>query len=103
MNWETVTFVRIYCMEADKRLEHLLKRLHDVEKVRGVSVFRAVSGFGGSGVVHTASLVDLSLALPVTVEFFDRPEKIDDILEHIADLAEGGHIVRWQAEMNMNN
>ena len=77
MNWETVTFVRIYLTEADKTLTPLLKKLHDQEKVRGVTVFRAMSGFGGSGVIHTASLVDLSLDLPVTVEFFDSPDKVD--------------------------
>ncbi len=100
MNWETVTFVRIYLTEADATLDPLLKRLHDQEKARGVSVFRAVSGFGGSGVMHSASLLDLSLNLPVTVEFFDRPDKVDAILEHLSDMLEGGHIVRWQAEMN---
>jgi PII-like signaling protein len=100
MNWETVTFVRIYLTEADKTLEPLLKKLHDQEKVRGVTVFRAMSGFGGSGVIHTASLLDLSLDLPVTVEFFDSPDKVDAILEHLSDLLERGHIVRWQAEVN---
>ncbi|VAW81009.1 hypothetical protein MNBD_GAMMA15-373 [hydrothermal vent metagenome] len=100
MNWETVTFVRVYLMEADKTLKPLLERLHDEEKVRGVTVFRAVSGFGGSGKLHTASLVDLSLDLPVTVEFFDSPEKVERILPRLADLISGGHIVRWQAEMN---
>ena len=101
MNWETVTFVRVYLTEADKTLEPLVTRLHDREKVRGVTVFRAVSGFGGSGIMHTASLIDLSLDLPVTVEFFDRPEKVEAILEHVADLVDTGHIVRWQAEMNV--
>ena len=101
MNWETVTFVRVYLTEADKTLEPLLKRLHDQEKVRGVSVFRAMSGFGGSGVIHTASLVDLSLDLPVIVEFFDRSEKVDVILEHVSDLMEACYIVRWHAEMNI--
>jgi len=100
MNWETVTFVRVYLTEADKSLEPLLKRLHDEEKVRGVTVFRAVSGFGGSGRLHTSSLVDLSLDLPVTVEFFDTPDKVERILEHLASLIGEGHIVRWQAEMN---
>jgi PII-like signaling protein len=100
MKWESVTFVRIYLTEANSALEPLLKRLHDEEKVRGVSVFRAVSGFGGSGVMHTGSLLDLSLDLPVTVEFFDRPDKVAGILEHLSDLLESGHIVRWQAEMN---
>ncbi len=100
MNWETVTFVRVYLTEADKTLKPLLKRLHNEEKVRGVTVFRAVSGFGGSGRLHTSSLVDLSLDLPVTVEFFDSPEKVEHILEHLTDLIGEGHIVRWQAEMN---
>jgi hypothetical protein len=36
----------------------------------------------------------------VTVEFFDRPDKVTGILEHLSDLLENGHIVRWQAEMN---
>ena len=100
MNWETVTFVRIYLTEAEHRLEPLVERLHDQEKVRGVTVFRAVSGFGDSGVMHTSTLLDLSLNLPVTVEFFDRTDKVDVILEHVSDLVEAGHIVRWQAEMN---
>ena len=100
MNWETMTFVRVYLTEADKTLEPLLKRLHDEEKVRGVTVFRAMTGFGGSGRLHTASLVDLSLNLPVTVEFFDTPEKTARTLEHIRDLIGAGHIVRWKAEMN---
>ncbi len=100
MNWQTVTFIRIYLTEADKVLAPLLQKLHDEEKVRGVTVFRAMSGFGGSGVIHTGSLMDLSLDLPVTVEFFDSPDKVDAILDHLSDMLEGGHIVRWQAEMN---
>ena len=103
MNWETVTFIRIYLTEADKVLAPLLQKLHDEEKVRGVTVFRAMSGFGGSGVIHTGSLMDLSLDLPVTVEFFDSPDKVDAILDHLSDMLEGGHIVRWQAHMNVGD
>jgi PII-like signaling protein len=102
MNWETVSFVRVYLTEADKMLQPLLKRLHDQEKVRGVTVFRGVTGFGGSGVIHTTSLLDLSLDLPVTLEFFDRPERIDAVLEHLSDMVDAGHIVRWTAQMNSN-
>jgi PII-like signaling protein len=101
MTWETVTVVRIYLTEAEKKLEDLLECLHDEKKVRGVTVFRAVSGFGASGRVHSSSLLDLSLDLPVSVEFFDAPEKIHDILARIEDRFEIGHIIRWQAEMNI--
>ena len=101
MNLESVTFVRIYLTEADKRLEDILECLHDEEKVRGVSVFRAVSGFGRSGVMHASSLLDLSLDLPVVVEFFDLPERVDEILKHFTGKFEPGHIVCWRAEMNI--
>ena len=101
MSWETVTVVRIYLTESDKMLPGLLERLHDDEKVRGVSVFRAISGFGSSGAVHSSSLLDLSLDLPVAVEFFDRPEKVNAILEHLAGRVEAGHMIRWEAEANL--
>ena len=101
MSWETVTVVRIYLTEADKMLPGLLERLHDDEKVRGVSVFRAISGFGSSGTVHSSSLLDLSLDLPVAVEFFDRSGKGNAIMEHLADVVEAGHMIRWEAEANL--
>ena len=101
MSWETVTVVRIYLTEAAKMLPGLLERLHDDEKVRGVSVFRAISGFGSSGTVHSSSLLDLSLDLPVAVEFFDRPGKVNAIMEHLADVVEAGHMIRWEAEANL--
>lgn len=100
MKFETVTFVRVYLTEADKKLKALLQCLHDEAQVRGVTVFRAISGFGRSGVMHSSSLLDLSLDLPVTIEFFDTPDKIEALLEHLDDKFEAGHIVRWQAEMN---
>lgn len=101
MSWEAVTIVRIYLTEADRTLKDLLACLHDEEKVRGVSVFRATSGFGQSGTVHSSTLLDLSLDLPVVVEFFDLPDRIDAILEHLSAKIEPGHMVRWRAEMNL--
>jgi len=100
MNFETVTFVRIYLTEADKLMQDLLRCLHDQAKVRGVTVFRAITGFGRSGVVHSSSLLDLSLNLPVAVEFFDSPERVDDILKHLQDRLKPGHVVVWTAEVN---
>jgi PII-like signaling protein len=100
MKFETVTFVRIYLTEADKALQDLLRCLHDQAKVRGVTVFRAITGFGRSGVVHSSSLLDLSFNLPVAVEFFDSPERVDDILKHLEDRLEPGHVVVWEARVN---
>lgn len=100
MKLETVTVVRIYLTEADKVLQDLLRCLHDQAQVRGVTVFRAVTGFGRSGVVHSSSLLDLSLNLPVAVEFFDTPERVEDILKHLQDRLQPGHVVVWKAEVN---
>lgn len=99
MNSIDVTMVRIYLTEAEKKLKPLIKHLHDREKVRGVTTFRGISGFGPSGVTHTASLLDLSLDLPVVVEFFDEPARVAAMLEHLAGMIAPGHIVHWRAQM----
>jgi hypothetical protein len=95
MNKLDVVFVRIYLTEGEGRMEGLLQRLHDQEKVQGVTVFRGISGFGKSGKLHSSSLLDMSLDLPLVVEFFDVPQKVDNILEHLRKDIEPGHIVSW--------
>lgn len=99
MNKLDVTFVRIYLTEGEGRMGSLLKCLHDEEKVQGVTVFRGISGFGKSGKVHSSSLLDMSLDLPLVVEFFDVPEKVNNILEHIRKDVEPGHIVSWPGSL----
>lgn len=100
MKQSDVTVVRIYLSEAEKLLKTLLAKLHDEEKVRGVTVFRGISGFGRSGVVHSSTLLDLSLDLPVVIEFFDEPAKIKNILSHLNDVLPAGHVVSWPARVN---
>lgn len=94
---KSITMVRVYLTESEKRLKKLLKYLHDDSQVRGVTVLRGISGFGQSGKIHSAHLVDLSLDLPVIIEFFDIPEKITPVLSHLKTLVEPNHIVHWQA------
>lgn len=98
-----VTMVRIYLTEAEGKIDTVLKRLHDWEKVRGVTVFRGISGFGKSGVMHSSTLLDMSLNLPVVVEFFDEPEKVATILQHLSGMIEPGHMVSWQARLMAND
>jgi PII-like signaling protein len=99
MNTLDITFVRIYLTEGEGRMEYLLKRLHDEEQVQGVTVFRGISGFGKSGKLHSSSLLDMSLDLPLVIEFFDVPGKVDGILEHIRQDVEPGHIVSWAGSL----
>lgn len=95
-----VTVVRIYLTEGKKQIDALLKRLHDWEHVRGVTVFRGIAGYGESGAIHSSRLVDLSLELPVVVEFFDTPEKVAAILDHLGDTIKPGHMLTWSARVN---
>lgn len=92
--------VRIYLTEADKSLKVLLAKLHDEEKALGVTVFRGVSGFGRSGVVHSSTLLDISLDLPMVIEFFDKPAKVKRILVHLKKILPPGHVVTWTARVN---
>ena len=100
MNTENVTMVRIYLTEEKARLEKMMQHLHDVEKVKGVTVFRGITGFGQSGVMHSSSLLDMSLNLPVIVEFFDEPGRVDEILQQLSTMIDPGHVVSWSAHVN---
>lgn len=98
MNTVDVTMVRIYLTES--KLGNLLARLHDEEKVRGVTAFRGIAGFGKSGEMHSSSLLDISLDLPVVVEFFDTPDRVASMLPHIEKDIQPGHVVQWSAKVS---
>ncbi len=96
-----VTMVRIYLHEAKAHMEELLQYLHDDSKVCGVTVFRGITGFGSSGEIHSSKLIDMSLDLPVVVEFYDDPEKVNEIIEELNNRIKPGHIVYWSAKINL--
>lgn len=95
-----VLCVRLYLTEHDK-YQRLLAQLHDVEKVRGVTVFRGISGFGQSGHLHSAQLIDSALDLPIVIEFFDVPERVETIIGHLRELVSPVHIVSWTAQLDV--
>ena len=96
-----VLMVRVYLTEAETHLESLLKRLNDEGKVRGVTVFRGIAGFGKSGEIHSSSLLDMSLNLPVVVEFFDEPDKAQVIIDELYKKVGPGHITSWPAQLSV--
>jgi PII-like signaling protein len=97
MATQAVTVARIYLREGEHLLAKLIKFLHDEEKVSGVTVLRGIAGFGPDGEMHMASLVDLSLDLPLIVEFYDTPERVESILQHLETQMGLSHVVCWQA------
>ena len=93
-----VKVVRIYLLEGPRPKE-VMRYLREDAKVRRATLFRGVSGFGRSG-THEASLLDLSLQLPVVIEFMVRPERLGPILEHLEALVPPGHLFTWDATVN---
>jgi Uncharacterized conserved protein len=102
MTTSDVTVVRIYCSEKGGEHRRLLELLHDREQVAGVTAFRGIAGFGGSGRIHETHLLDISLDLPVIIEFFDRPERVEAIMEHLRPLVKPGHMIAWPARANLD-
>lgn len=100
MNMVDVTMVRIYMTEGEHRLGGMLELLHDKLKVKGVTVFRGITGFGKSGEMHSSGLLDVSMDLPLVIELFDAPDKIDNVLNQLNDQFDPGHIVSWPARVN---
>jgi PII-like signaling protein len=101
MSSSEVTVARIYLHEAKGQVADLLRYLHDENKVRGVTVFRGITGFGVSGKYHSSSLMDMALDLPVVIEFYDDAAKVAMIVEELRKSIKPGHIVYWAARTNV--
>lgn len=101
----TVKVLRLYFKEGEKTQDHhnlmkeLFQLLHDEHKVRGVTVFRGVAGFGAHGVVQADDLLRLNVHLPLVLEVFDDPEKIERVMPRLRELVPAKHIICWEAEM----
>lgn len=102
MKQSEVTVVRVYCSETGHQHQKVLDLLHRDHRVAGVTAFRGIAGFGKSGQVHEAGLLYLSLDLPVIIEFFDRPDKVAEVLPELNHMVGPGHILSWAAQANLD-
>lgn len=96
MKTTKVLVVRIYITESSHLLESIMNYLKNEAKLRGVTVFRAISGFGETG-EQTASFMALSLDLPLAIDFFDIPSKVEPALEHLSKVIKPEHMIFWEA------
>lgn len=97
-----VIVVRVYVSEADRGgktslVHEIFSRLHDAHRVRGLTVFRGIAGFGASGEVHAADLLRWTADLPIVIEFFDEPAVVEAALAALKDLLPVGHVLHWPA------
>jgi PII-like signaling protein len=98
-----ILIVRVYLHEADqgkhKRLmREILALLQERYAVQGVTVFRAIAGFGVNGEVQSDDILRLNVDLPIVVEFFDAPKVAEAAIALLNGLVPGGHIVSWPAQ-----
>src|SRR5690348_5501164 len=91
-----IVVVRIYITESSHLLNKIVRYLKNEAKIRGVSVFRATSGFVETG-EHTTSLMDLSLDLPLVIEFSDSKNRIEPALDYLNGIIKHEHSVFWDA------
>ena len=93
-----LTVARIYVTEGQHVHEKIFERLHDEHKVKGVTMFRGVAGFGESGETHSSSLLELSFDMPIVVEFFDEDARVHEALESLSDLTSSCRVITFAAE-----
>jgi len=102
MNLTNITIARIYTLEGHDQLNHALDILRDEEKMVGVTVFRGIEGMGTSGQLHSSSLLNLSLDLPVIIEFYDEPVKVKRAIQALQSRLDFKHIVSWPATAHIH-
>ena len=60
--------------------------------VSGATVIKGIAGFGADHHMHSASIVEISDHIPLKIEFVESPEKVNEILGKLEELAGTGMI-----------
>ncbi|HEX8815651.1 MAG TPA: DUF190 domain-containing protein [Terriglobales bacterium] len=60
--------------------------------VSGATIIRGIAGFGADHHIHTTRLVELAKNLPVKIEFIETPERVEELLPKLQELAGTGLI-----------
>ncbi len=94
--------VRVYLSESVK-VGHQPAYLAIVELLRkegahGATVFRAIEGFGATGHVHVAHLLDVA-DVPVLLEWIDTPEEVARLLPRVEALLSHGFVTVDETEI----
>ena len=58
----------------------------------GATVERGIAGFGADSRIKTASLLEISMDLPVVVTWVDRPDRVEALLPELAHMVPAGLI-----------
>jgi PII-like signaling protein len=56
----------------------------------GATALRAVAGFGPSSILHTATIMKLSVDVPIVIEVVDTAEHLEAVLPEVDRMMSGG-------------
>lgn len=101
MATRTVTVVRIYTREAEHQMNAILTFLREEACVAGATVLRGLQGFGPDGVMRTSGLMALSLDLPLILEFYDEPERVEHVIQQLEQRMHLRHMISWTATLHL--
>lgn len=98
--------LRIYIREDDRIEGKLLyKKILELameREIAGVTVFRAIMGYGSSKKIRTLSFADISSNLPILLEIVDTEEKIEKFIKEIEKIVKHGLITVQQVQIVKN-
>jgi PII-like signaling protein len=69
------------------------------QKLAGATVLRGPMGFGPSGLLHNANILDLSGDLPLVIEIVDAEEKLRAFCRALGDLKDIGLVTLEKVEI----
>ena len=100
---EEAVLLRIFVGEEDQYKGHPLyeavvlkaREMH----LAGATVLRGPLGFGKSSHMHTATILRLSMDLPMVIEIVDSLEKINAFLPHLEGMMHGGLVTMERAQV----
>src|SRR5512140_2481638 len=95
--------VQIFCGESDQtghrpRYMAILELLRR-EGAAGATVSRGIAGFGRDSLLKTATVLRLSMDLPIVITWIDAPERVERLLPLVRDLAGSGVITVEDVEI----
>ena len=61
--------------------------------IAGVTVSRAIEGYGKGKAIHAARILDLSASLPIIIEAVDLAEKIEQVLPAMEEMVSEGLMI----------
>ena len=85
-------------LEGERLYSRLLKLLKS-KGVGGATVLKAIMGYRATGEYHYEGIEALSYNLPVVVEFVEKEEKVNSLLEELTKYVRKGLIIIKKAQV----